>query len=68
MIDLRDTDEKWYFAITEVNNYFIIRTLNLHVFLFKSFSDSSEKQSGIIHQWSRIELRMRSTLFAAKHI
>ena len=53
MIDLRDTDKSRYFAITEFNNCFIIRSPSLFFIIIKdvkSLSDSSGKRSVIFTQ------------------
>ena len=70
IIDLWDTDKSRYFAITEFNNCFIIRSPSL---FFKWISSGSE---AICHfhartiarrRKARFALRMRRILFAAKH-
>ena len=73
IIDLRDTDKSRYFAITEFNNCFIIRSPSLFVCLF--FEGISSGSKAICHfharaiakrRKARFHLRMSRILFAAK--
>ena len=76
IIDLRDTDESRYFAITEFNNCFIIRSLSLffNKYLWKAVSACCLQ--GVM-SWPEItqtskeqawfHLRMSSIVFAAKN-
>ena len=64
IIDLRDTDKSRYFAITEFNNCFIIRSPSL--FFIIIFSDSFREAIYYFHTRAWFQLRMRRILFAAK--
>ena len=68
IIDLRDTDKSRYFAITEFNNCFIIRSPSLSSYFNHFLSGSSGKRSAIFLSRTWFQLRMSRILFAAKHV
>ena len=69
IIDLRDIDKSWYFAITEFNNCFIIRSPSLcfrNIFGKRSDLPFSRKSAPSRRKaWFR--LRMSRIVFAAKN-
>ena len=68
IIDLRDTDKSWYFAITEFNNCFIIRSQSLFFFneyrreakrsaIFMQQQSQEGEKLGFIYSWTEYYLR-----------
>ena len=70
IIDLRDTDKSRYYAITEFNNCFIIRSPS---FFFNEYPREAKRSAIFTKERSqegektRFPLRMCRILFAAKH-
>ena len=68
IIDLRDTDKSRYFAITEFNNCFIIRSPSLFLVIsWGSEAISHFHARAIARRKACFLLRMSRLLFAAKH-
>ena len=67
IIDLRDIDKSQYFAITEFDNCFIIRSPSLFLYLNHSLT-AHPKRPAIFSPRAWLQLRMRRILFAANHI
>ena len=65
-LDLRDTDKSRYFAITEFNHRFIIRSLSMFFNEYLSFCHFYAKALARRRK-ARFHLRMSEILFAAKH-
>ena len=62
IIDLQDSDKKWYFAITKFNSCFIINLITKFVFIMNILRKRSDLP------WkARFPLRMCRILFAVKH-
>ena len=60
IIDLRDTDKSWYFAITKFNNCFIIQSPSLFV---KEYLQEAKRSAIFTQEWSQ-EGEKHSFLYA----